>query len=136
MSYTVSSRVCKVCDGFQFGYCETCKFGGKMEELKIIVKKAMDEEKQRGIDAFGHFASTHEAWGVIEEEIMEVDTEHRAVKSALGSFKEGVRLNSRHITKKTAETILNRSILLACEAVQVGAMAMKYLDYCEAEEDD
>lgn len=128
MYFMEQSRICRTCDGFVYGYCESCRLGGKMIELKNGVSQMMTDEFLRGIKNHGFFTNAHEAWGVIEEEVIEADREMHHLKGEMEVFKNAVMCDSDTSTKRAAQEIKLKSMLLACEAIQVGAMAQKYLE--------
>lgn len=128
MYFMEQSRMCRICDGFMFGYCESCRLGGKMVELKNGVSKMMTDEFLNGVKNHGFFKSPHEAWGVIEEEVIEAQQEMTHLKGEMEVFKSAVMCDNHTSTGRAAREIKVKAMLLACEAIQVGAMAQKYLE--------
>lgn len=128
MYFMEQNRICRTCDGFMYGYCESCRLGGKMIELKNGVSKLMTDEFLRGLKNHGFFKSPHEAWGVIEEEVIEADREMSYLNNELDVFKNAVMCDSDTSIKRAAQELKNKAMLLACESIQVGAMAQKYLE--------
>jgi hypothetical protein len=97
-----------------------------MEQLEKEVKKLAIDELNRSIVEYQHplFNSMHEGYAVIKEEIEEAANELAKIDLKLNWAWGSIKLNQYpgepiHLLKKYAE-------LLACEAIQVAAMARKF----------
>ena len=93
------------------------------EDVKMLVEKELESANER----FPQFHSPHEGWAVIREEAEELRKETDDVEEALNILWERVRYNMQ-AHPRFATKIKERAIAAACEAVQVAAMAQKYLD--------
>lgn len=72
----------------------------------------IDEELSRATAKFGPFLTPEEGWAVLEEEIDELWDEIKTKEDA------------------HADGFYGRNAAIVCEAVQVGAMALRYLRDC------
>lgn len=96
------------------------------EDLKNKIALLVDEELKRANDNFPLFASNHEAYAVILEEYEEAMTEAEDI---------GVELKSMWVKVKNDENalrclgyIMGKAGFMACEAIQLAAMAKKAID--------
>ena len=96
------------------------------EDVKLLVGKELESANER----FPQFHSPHEGWAVIREEVEELLQETDDVEEALNTLWVRVRYNMR-ANPCFATKIKERAVAAACEAVQVAAMAQKYLDMLE-----
>lgn len=95
-----------------------------MTKLKKAVQKLVDQELAMACNDHGdRFNSAHEAFAVIREEQEEVGMEMHALNEQMSDFWINVKCDSDHISNLCR--IEENAINLACEAVQVAAMAMK-----------
>ena len=98
-----------------------------MKELRNSVRKLIGEELMRANEQFPLFRSDHEAVGVIAEEVEEMRTEAINTTSHYEWFKMAVFDDFDFDVKKEAiDNIEMTATELACEAVQVAAMARKW----------
>ena len=98
-----------------------------MKELRNSVRKLIGEELMRANGQFPLFRSDHEAVGVIAEEVEEMRTETINTTSHYEWFKMAVFDDFDFDVKKEAiDNIEMTATELACEAVQVAAMARKW----------
>lgn len=75
------------------------------------------------------FHSPHEGWAVILEEINELKFNVKWVKKYQKLLFVDIMKNSGRVSRcGSAELIKKYAINAACEAIQVAAMAQKYLD--------
>ena len=103
-----------------------------MKELKEAVSKLATEELERSMVKFPLFNSPHEGYAVILEEVEEAEDEigfiRRYNELAWGEIKHN-DYATRHIVR-----IKEYAINLAAEAIQVAAMAEKYIESFKAKE--
>lgn len=97
-----------------------------MEELKNQIRKIVYEEYERALKAYGQNHSQHEGYAVLLEEIEEAEDEIVQIRSLQEEIWSGVKDNSSCLCGRLATHIESGAINLACEAVQVAAMARKF----------
>jgi len=99
-----------------------------MKELKLQVEKLADEELKRSMVKFPLFNSTHEGWAVLKEEVEESADEmlyvEGNIKCVWVQLKKNNQENAIEYIKELKESATN----LAAEAIQVVAMASKFLE--------
>lgn len=101
-----------------------------MNELREKIGKLASEELERANSKFPPFNSTHEGQNVLREEVEEAEFEMACVKTYTSELWEAVKFNeSRGYFYTTLNKIKQSAELLAAEAVQVSAMAQKFLDF-------
>lgn len=98
-----------------------------MRELMASVQMVEATEYERAKAKFGPVnASDHESYAVLKEEIDEANEELTFVLHSLDRFWKHVKNNENSHCKTIALSDLERqATLLACEAIQVAAMAHK-----------
>lgn len=96
------------------------------EDVKLLVEKEL--ESANGL--FPAFHSEHEGWAVMQEEIEELAEETEAIEMAMEQLWHRIRDNIPTATH--AALIEQYAEAAACEAIQVAAMARKYLDMWDA----
>ena len=90
-------------------------------EVKALVYKELASANER----FPQFHSEHEGWAVMQEEAEELREECNSMEQLWHRIRDG-------ISTKTHATLVGRyAEAAACEAIQVAAMARKYLDMLE-----
>lgn len=94
------------------------------EGLITAVKNVVAEELEEANESFPLFNSNHEGYAVIAEELEEVQAENQAMIQAINVLWEDVKRNRK--TTDIGEALQNVAVKLACEAIQVAAMAEKY----------
>lgn len=82
------------------------------------------------------FASMHEGAAVLKEEVEEAIDENVFVKEAYHALWNAVKEDDKKRARLNAEEIASRAERLACEAIQVAAMALKFVDTVEEAEDE
>lgn len=92
------------------------------EDVEKLVQKELESANQR----FPMFRSDHEGAAVIFEVIEECEQELNDVKEAFSAIWVSVKQNVS--ANELIEKILRDSISTACEAIQVAAMAQKFID--------
>lgn len=95
------------------------------EDVEKLVKKELEAANER----FPQFHSEHEGWTVMQEEAEELREECDSIEMAMEQFWHRIRdgiptANHVALVEQYAEAA-------ACEAIQVAAMARKYLDMLE-----
>lgn len=99
------------------------------EDLHQIV----EGELNLAIENHGFFKSRHEAWAVLREEVIEARTELEAIEHGLEVLDLMVRLD-KETDYEEIKVVYAHAKLLAMEAVQVAAMALKWTRGIENEE--
>jgi len=99
-----------------------------MKELIESVKVLASEELKRANVEFPAFNSTHEGYAVIKEEIEESSDELEDVNFDLNNMWRYIKLNNTNEATKYAKHLKQSAINLAAEAIQVAAMAQKFID--------
>lgn len=90
--------------------------------------KAVENEFNRIDIPEKKFHSDHEAWAVLLEEIYELGSESRLVKHHSEYLKTKVFLDSDDKSKlESLDLIYEHAVLAAAEAVQVAAVAKKFI---------
>lgn len=96
----------------------------------------IDNELDMARDEHGAtFASMHEGFAVIKEEADEACDDLGAIKLKCGAMWQRVKNDDYKSASKYAEDIASCAERLACEAIQVAAMALKFVDTVEEGED-
>ena len=81
------------------------------------------------------FASMHEGAAVLCEEVDEVALEYRNMAKNYDMLWASVKEDDKKNARKYADDIASFAERLACEAIQVAAMALKFTDTVEEGED-
>lgn len=99
-----------------------------MKELLKTVQEAVEEEIKRTKEEYGYkpFNSPHEGYAVLKEEVEEAEEEIQRIKDRLDSVWWQVREDV--YPDRAIYLLKNHAELLACEAIQVAAMAQKFMD--------
>lgn len=97
-----------------------------MDKLMERIRHAVDVEQHEAEKNHGRvFASTHEGYGVLSEELQEATDEEENVMSSLGKLLYAIRQDSHEDMKQVCQHIERCAVLAACEYCQVAAMARK-----------
>jgi len=98
-----------------------------MKRLLESVQTLKTEEYGRAVEKFGPVnASAHESYGVLKEEVEEAQDELNLVNRYLNTYWEGVKKDLPYSMQYNALIDIERcASCLACEAIQVAAMAHK-----------
>lgn len=98
-----------------------------MRQLMSDVRQIVDQEYDRASKKFGEFNHTdHESYAIIKEELEEGQEEINYLTDELHEFWELVKHDFRDVDKLSCLAVIqSRSILAACELIQVAAMAHK-----------
>lgn len=95
------------------------------KDVELLVKKELGSANKM----FPLFHSVHEGYAVIREEVEEAQEFFADTKSCLGGIWAGVR--SEYVKESYEKAVLDlkdSAIGLAIEAIQVAAMAQKFID--------
>ena len=98
-----------------------------MNSVKQDVEKLVQKELESANQRFPMFRSDHEGAAVILEEIEETRSEMLDMELNYKSLWQTIKENFIN-TASYAELIFDDAINLACEAIQVAAMAQKFID--------
>ena len=99
-----------------------------MNAVKQDVEKLVQKELKSANQRFPMFRSDHEGAAVIFEEIEEAENEMRGVNRHFASTWYSVKQDERIKAYSYINKLKNRAVNLACEAIQVAAMAQKFMD--------
>ena len=99
-----------------------------MSEIKSEVENLVQKELESANQRFPMFRSDHEGAAVIFEEIEEAESEMRGVNRHFASTWYSVKNNERIKAYSYINKLKNSAVNLACEAIQVAAMAQKFID--------
>ena len=103
-----------------------------MNAVQNQVRELVNVELAAANEKFPQFHSPHEGWAVMLEEIDEAEQVMQTVRVCSGILWEHyIRRNDSGV--KEVESIKEYAIQLACEAIQIGAMAQKNLDMLDKE---
>jgi hypothetical protein len=96
------------------------------DKLLNTVKQAVIEELERTYSEYGYseFNSAHEGYAIIKEEVEEAEVELNRIKQMFAWAWETIKINGNPNDKM--DSIKKCGIYLACEAIQIAAMAEKY----------
>lgn len=95
------------------------------QDVEKLVRKELESANQR----FPMFRSDHEESAVICEEIQEAEYELERVRDRFQELWRAVKCDmSSEWISEINTVIVNRAVNLACEAIQVAAMAQKFID--------
>lgn len=97
-----------------------------MNAVKEDVEKLVHKELKSANQRFPMFRSDHEGAAVILEEIEEAKDELKSIKSVFEELWYTVKSNEDN--EPWVRRIKEYSINLSCEAIQVAAMAQKFID--------
>ena len=98
-----------------------------MSTIKSDVEKLVQKELESANQKFPMFRSDHEGAAVIVEEIEEAHSEMLDMELNYKSLWQTIKENFIN-TASYAELIFDDAINLACEAIQVAAMAQKFIN--------
>lgn len=104
-----------------------------MNAVKADVEKLVQKELESANQRFPMFRSDHEGAAVICEEIEEAREDMNSIDCEFDVVWAYVKDNNKNSVTK-ARMVMNYAIDLACEAIQVAAMAQKFIDSQEERE--
>ena len=99
-----------------------------MNAVKQDVEKLVQKELEFANRKFPMFRSDHEGAAVIFGEIEEAQEDMNKVQNNFGDLWKSVKRNLKLEPKYHAESVCICAVSLACEAIQVAAMAQKFID--------
>ena len=97
-----------------------------MNAVENQVRELVSVELAAANEKFPQFHSPHEGWAVMQEEIKKLIKECKRTK--IGNKEVFGRIMENEKACAFARYINIHAIRAACEAIQVAAMAQKYLD--------
>lgn len=95
------------------------------EDVKLLVGKELESANER----FPQFHSEHEGWAIIAEEAEELREECDSIEMAMEQLWR--RIRDGIPTSLQVALVEQYAEAAACEAIQVAAMARKYIDMLE-----
>ena len=98
-------------------------------EVKALVYKELASANER----FPQFHSEHEGWAVMQEEAEELQEECASIEMSMKQLWH--RIRDGIPTVQHVALVEQYAEAAACEAIQVAAMARKYLDMLEREDE-
>lgn len=101
-----------------------------MNAVENQVQELVGVELASANKQFPQFHSPHEGWGVMLEECKELEDECQKISNEMEEMLSSIRMNDNGDIE-CAQIILRHAVFAACEAIQVAAMAQKYLDWGE-----
>lgn len=105
-----------------------------MEELILYITGVAELEKRRAYSEYGELRNLNEAYGVLAEEMDEVDEE---ITRLVEEFSTVLRMiHHKDDLVDTIANIHNHAKMAACECIQVAAVAKRFLDLLEKENHD
>lgn len=96
-----------------------------MKQLIEEIKTLVSEEVERANKKNGPIKGTHEAYGLLKEEIEEMRDEDKDMRIYLGKLWQSVKEDSLYDISVYANTIEEAAILCAAEAIQVACVARR-----------
>lgn len=100
-----------------------------MDAVRADVEKLVDKELESANQRFPMFRSDHEGAAVICEEIQEAEQDLKMAKSLFEDLWNAVKRNeSPNFLANQLLRLNGVAIRLSCEAIQVAAMAQKFID--------
>ena len=100
-----------------------------MNVVSKDVEKLVEKELESANERFPQFHSEHEGWAVMQEEAEELREECDSIEMAMEQLWH--RIRDGIPTAQHVALVGQYAEAAACEAVQVAAMAQKYLDMLE-----
>lgn len=92
------------------------------EQVRPLVEKALQDARAKHGRTF---ASWHEAYGVLSEEVMEVRQELRMLETAMDDLMNSIHGHDDVGIQQDLSVIFRHAELAACEAIQVAAVVAK-----------
>lgn len=98
-----------------------------MNAVKKDVEELVVKELNSANEQFPLFASLHEGYAVMLEEFEEVEWELEQIRDTLYFIWQEIKVNNNENIPSKASRVKEYAIDLACEAIQVAAMAEKMI---------
>lgn len=98
-----------------------------MNAVENQVRELVSVELAAANEKFPQFHSPHEGWAVMLEECKELEDEYNTISDEMDEMFSSIRMNDK-CDVECSRVILRHAVFAACEAIQVAAMAQKYLD--------
>lgn len=99
-----------------------------MKELLSDVEKLADNELLRANAKFPQFNSAHEGYAVILEEVDEHEDDAREIQRWIAVMWPWIKKNDLQQVKPCVENLRKCALHAAAEAIQIAAMAQKFMD--------
>jgi hypothetical protein len=99
-----------------------------MKELLSSAEKLADEELKRSYKKFSVFNSSHEGYAVIAEEVEEHEDDTQYIRTDKNTLWDAVKKNDKKLSAAVIFALKRDAIHAAAEAIQVAAMAQKFID--------
>lgn len=97
-----------------------------IDPIMSKIVPVMQEELARAQVNHGEtYASMHEAYGVLSEELYEADIEYHEVRAYEGMLISAIHKGESGLLRGELGIIFDRALQAACELVQVAAVAKK-----------
>jgi hypothetical protein len=100
------------------------------KDIELLVEKELKSANEK----FPMFASAHEGYAVLLEEVEEAELELVSCKNCLDALWYEVKSNNKDLKKSATLRLKQLAQNLSCEAIQVAAMAQKFIDSSEDKE--
>ena len=100
-----------------------------MNVVSEDVGKLVEKELEAANERFPQLHSEHEGWAVMQEEAEELREECDSIELAMEQLWH--RIRDGIPTAQYVPLVEQYAVAAACEAIQVAAMAQKYLDMLE-----
>ncbi|RDU23411.1 hypothetical protein [Anaerosacchariphilus polymeriproducens] len=99
-----------------------------MNAVKADVEKLVKKELESANKQFPLFASNHEGYAVIKEEVEECESEYKNIEYVLDDLWYRIKANDNFETMEyLVKQIKKSAINLAIEAIQAAAMCDKFI---------
>ncbi len=107
-----------------------------MDAVKKDVINLVYKELESANEKFPPFNSSHEGYAVIKEEIEEAEEQLIYTKEKLNVLWSNIKRNNIEFSLAHVYNLEELAINMAVEAIQVAAMAQKYIDSMEIINDE
>ncbi len=99
-----------------------------MKHLITYIRQLTNVERNRADKEHGPFHSDHEGLAVLWEEIWEANDEMKRIADGMEELKNAVFIDSLDGAHNAALDIKKHATLMAAEAIQVAAVAQRFID--------
>lgn len=96
--------------------------------IKDMAEEMARTELKLANENYPYFSSDHEGWAVLYEEYLEAMEEIDQITIRIDSLMRSVFANDKTASMLDANDIKNHATYLSCEAIQLAAMAQKFID--------